>query len=147
VRRWLIRIALALVALVALAQAVPYGRSHSNPQARVEPTWDSPRTRELAAGACFDCHSNLTTWPWYSNIAPVSWLLTSDVNGGRGALNFSEWSRAQDTSAGEIVEAVRNGSMPPWFYKPLHAGARLSSSERAALVAGLVATLRASPPR
>jgi hypothetical protein len=85
--------ALAGAAFFLPIQAVPYGRSHGNPPTTAEPRWDSPLTRELAARACFDCHSNLTSWPWYSNIAPVSWLIQRDVDGGRGSLNFSEWNQ------------------------------------------------------
>jgi hypothetical protein len=145
VRRWIVRIVLLLVALVLLAQVVPYGRSHTNPRVTAEPRWDSPRTRSLAAAACFDCHSNLTKWPWYSNVAPVSWLLYNDVKGGREHVNFSEWNQPQD-EAGDVVDAVVEGSMPPWYYTIMHPGARLSSSEKSALERGLRATLRNSPP-
>ena len=68
----------------------------SNPPVTQEPKWDSARTRQLAADSCFDCHSNLTKWRWYSNVAPMSWLVQSDVDGGRAALNFSEWDKPQD---------------------------------------------------
>jgi len=129
----------------ALAQAVPYGRSHTNPPVQAEPHWSSPATRALAKRACFDCHSNLTTWPWYSNIAPVSWLVQRDVDGGRAALNFSEWGKPQD-GAGDAVEAIRGGSMPPWFYVILHPKAKLSQADKQALMDGLAATLRSSPP-
>jgi mono/diheme cytochrome c family protein len=145
-KRWSIRIALGLVVVFALAQAVPYGRSHQNLATVKEPAWDSSQTRALAAAACFDCHSNLTTWPWYSNIAPGSWLIYRDVVAGRETLNFSEWQRPQDVSAGDLAEVVRGGSMPPWYYKLLHPHARLSSAERAQLAAGLAKTLAASPP-
>ena len=133
------------VALFALAQVVPYGRNHSNPPVSKEPAWNSPRTRELAVRACFDCHSNQTKWRWYSNIAPVSWLVQRDVEGGRGALNFSQWDRPQDVSAGDIAEAVRGG-MPPWFYTIIHRNAALSTIEKKQLIAGLNATLAKSPP-
>jgi mono/diheme cytochrome c family protein len=136
----------ALVGLFLLAQAVPYGRSHSDPKVTKEPAWDSSQTRALAARACFDCHSNLTTWPWYSNIAPVSWLTQRDVDDGRSALNFSEWDRSQDAGVGDIVEAVNGGGMPPWYYKLLHPKARLSKAEQAELLAGLQRTLQRSPP-
>jgi hypothetical protein len=129
----------------AFAQAVPYGRSHTNPAVQAEPQWDSPRTRELAARACFDCHSNLTTWPWYSNVAPVSWLVQRDVDGGRGELNFSSWNLRQDGAA-DAAEAVAGGSMPPWYYVVLHPKAKLSSADKQALIRGLAATLRNSPP-
>ena len=144
-RRWALRLVAAGVVLFALAQAVPYGRSHTNPPGRVEPQWSSPATRALAQRACFDCHSNLTTWPWYSNVAPVSWLVQRDVDGGRSALNFSEWAKPQD-GAGDAAEAAANGSMPPWFYTIMHPKAKLSQVDRQALAAGLAATLAKSPP-
>ena len=62
----------AVIALLLLIQLVPYGRNHANPPVRQEPAWDSPQTRELAVRACYDCHSNQTAWPWYTNVAPIS---------------------------------------------------------------------------
>jgi hypothetical protein len=145
VLRWSLRIGLAAIALFALAQLVPYGRSHTNPPVRAEPRWSSPQTRALVKKACFDCHSNETTWPWYSNVAPVSWLVQSDVSGGRSALNFSDWNRPHE-GAGDVVEAVSGGSMPPWYYTIQHPNAKLSSADKQALMAGLATTLRNSPP-
>ncbi len=134
------------IALFVLAQAVPYGRGHSNPPVTKEPGWDSAATRALVADACFDCHSNLTTWPWYSNIAPNSWLIQRDVDEGRSTLNFSEWDKPQEGDIGDIAEVVNGGSMPPWYYRLLHAKSRLSSVEKKQLVAGLQKTFQASPP-
>ena len=145
-RRRLAYAALALLGGFVLIQAVPYGRSHSNPPVTREPRWDSPQTRALAVRACFDCHSNLTKWPWYSNVAPVSWLLQRDVDGGRSQFNFSEWDKPQDVSAGDLADAIRGGSMPPWFYVLPHPKAGLSKAEKEALIRGLAATLSASPP-
>lgn len=143
--KWLRRAALLVLALLLVAQVVPYGRDHTNPPVTQAVRWDSARTEELAAGACLDCHSNLTVWKWYSNIAPFSWLIQRDVEEGRDNLNFSEWDRPQP-EVGEIVEAVREGSMPPVQYKPLHSGARLSSEQRDELVRGLQRTLAQDPP-
>jgi mono/diheme cytochrome c family protein len=138
-KRLALRILLVLVGLFALAQAIPYGRDHTNPPAVAEPNWDSARTRQLAVTACFDCHSNETKWPWYTNVAPVSWLVQSDVNGGRGALNFSEWGGNREVA--DVVDAVRSGDMPPLQYTLIHGNARLSGSEKAALADGLQKTL------
>jgi hypothetical protein len=144
--RRLVWLALGGVGLFALAQLVPYGSwTHTNPPVTAEPRWSSPQTRALAVTACFDCHSNLTRWPWYSSVAPVSWLVQHDVDGGRAALNFSEWNRPQD-GAGDAVEAARSGSMPPWFYPLMHPKASLSKVEQQRLAAGLAATLSLSPP-
>ena len=78
-----------VVILVPAIQLVPYGRDHVNSAVLGEPGWDSPRTEELARRACFDCHSNETVWPWYSNVAPVSWLLTQHIGGGGGIISTS----------------------------------------------------------
>ena len=121
-------------------QVVPYGHAHANPAVVSEPPWDSPRTRELAVRACFDCHSNATVWPWYSNVAPASWLVQQHTEEGRGVLNFSRWDQPQ-RKAREAAQQVQNGAMPPPYYTPLHAGSRLTESERAELIKGLQATL------
>lgn len=144
-RRYLRRVTVAIGALLILIQLVPYGRGHTNPPVRREPAWDSPATRALAARACFDCHSNQTAWPWYSNVAPVSWLVQHDVDEGRRKLNFSEWDRPQ-REAHDSAKEVRKGEMPPWYYAipSLH---RITSAERTALVAGLDATLGRDRPR
>ena len=145
-RRWLLRIGIGAVVLFALIQFIPYGHNHTNPPVVREPTWHSTQTRRLAQRACFDCHSNLTKWPWYTNVAPFSWLAYKDVVDGRATLNFSEWQRPQDADLGDIVEAARDGSMPPVQYKLIHAESRLSQAEREQLAHGLQETLTTSPP-
>jgi hypothetical protein len=127
-----------LLAMFVAIQLVPYGHAHSNPPVSSEPQWNSPRTRQLAVAACYDCHSNQTDWKWYTNIAPISWLTQNDVNAGRQALNFSEWDRHQRTR--EVAEVVREGSMPPWYYTPMHPASRLSAQEQQELVDGFIAT-------
>lgn len=135
-------VALATLGLFAAIQLVPYGRAHANPPVISEPAWDSAATRALAVRACFDCHSNETQWPWYSHVAPVSWLVQRDVEVGRRVLNFSEWNRPSE-EAGESAETVVKGEMPPWFYVLPHPEASLSASEKRALAAGLTATVGA----
>ena len=138
VRRWARWTLGGIVAGLLVVQVVPYGRNHVNPPVRQEPAWDNPQTRQLAVRACFDCHSNQTVWPWYSNFAPVSWLVQRDVQKGRRTVNYSEWDRPQE-EAGESAKTVQKGTMPPWYYP----WARLSSAEREALERGLQATLGA----
>lgn len=141
--RKIVKIALlSLAVLFLLIQLLPYGRDHSNPPVVQEPDWDRPRTRELAVRACFDCHSNETRWPWYSHVAPVSWLLQWDVDEGRRIVNFSEWQRRYE-EAGESAETVLEGEMPPWYYEVLHPPAKLTAEEKDELVRGLTATLGA----
>lgn len=124
--------------LIIIIQFVPYGRDHDNPPVTSEPAWDSPVTRDLAVRACFDCHSNETVWPWYSNIAPMSWLVQRDIDEGREELNWSEWG--PESEGDESAETVTEGSMPPGAYTLMHPDARLTEQELNALITGLVAT-------
>ena len=132
--------ALAGIAGFGAIQLVPYGRDHTNPPVVREPDWDSPATAELAGRACFDCHSNQTEWPWYSNVAPASWFVYRDVVAGREELNFSEMGRA-DNETDKAAETVEDGEMPPFRYVINHPEARLDDQERQALIRGLQQTL------
>jgi hypothetical protein len=127
-----------IVVLAVVLQLIPYGRDHANPPVVSEPKWDSPETRTLAKRACFDCHSYETVWPWYSNIAPVSWLVYRDVIEARQKINFSDWNRPQGQTLDELPEEVGEGGMPPASYLQMHPNARLSALERQQLLAGLM---------
>ncbi len=145
-------VALAVAGLVVLAgglQLVPYGRAHGDPAPRREPAWDSPSTRDLAKRACYDCHSDQTVWPWYANVAPVSWLLQRDVDTGRRRLNFSEWDRPQRGARPQSIDRrINSGSMPPWYYLLMHSNAKLTDAEKQALRDGLDKTVaQDAPPR
>ncbi len=144
-RKALRYLAIGIPALFLLIQLVPYGRSHSDPAVTRAVRWDSPRTEQLASQACGDCHSNLTKWPWYTNVAPVSWLVQHDVDDGRGNLNFSEWDQPQPDIS-ELVDQIQGGEMPPLQYKLIHGGSRLSDSEKRDLVNGLIRTYATDPP-
>lgn len=128
-----------LLVLFILIQLIPFGRQHTNPPVVQEPRWDSVQTRELAQRACFDCHSNESVWLWYSNVAPVSWLVQRDVNEGREKLNFSDWGRAREKD--EIIEVIQEGEMPMAIYLIMHPEARLNAAEKKALISGLQATI------
>jgi hypothetical protein len=119
-----------ILAVCLLVQLVPYGHDHTNPPVKAEPTWPSPEVRVLAQRACFDCHSNQTVWPWYSNVAPVSWLVYGDVAEGRQRVNFSDWTRPQGQYTDEFKEAYDERNMPPASYLSLHPEARLTEAER-----------------
>jgi mono/diheme cytochrome c family protein len=134
------RILLGVVVAGGLIQLIPTGYRHTDPAVIQEPSWDNPYTRELAKRACFNCHSNETVWPWYSGVAPVSWLTERDVKGGRSHLNFSEWNKPQ-RPAHELADQIRAGRMPPWFYRPMHPESKLTPEEKTALIDGLQRSL------
>ena len=138
-KRVLLRVLLVVLILLVAIQLVPYGRSHDNPPVTGEPSWDSPRTRELVQRACFDCHSHETKWPWYASIAPISWMVQHDVDEGREHLNFSTWDVSQ-RNGDETAEEVEDGEMPLKGYLLAHPEARLEGKEREELLRGLRAT-------
>ncbi len=98
----------------------------------------SPQIAALLQSACYDCHSDETRWPWYSHIAPVSWLVADDVTRGRERLNFSDWPRALPERAAKrlerISEEVDDKEMPPAKYTLLHPEARLTAGQRQQLI-------------
>lgn len=127
---------LAVVAVVLLAlQLVPVERT--NPP--IEETIDAPpEVLTLLRRSCFDCHSNETRWPWYSHVAPVSFLVAGDVDEAREHMNFSTWNRySADERADhfdEIAEEVSEGGMPLPIYLVGHPGARPSAAEKERIV-------------
>lgn len=128
------RIALALVVLLIAAQFVPVKRDNPPAQGEVPAP---PEVRAVLERSCFDCHSRETRWPWYSHVAPVSWLLAYDVHEAREHMDFTAWDTYSEKKRRdhleEIWEEVEAGSMPVFFYVPLHPEARLSPEDLALL--------------
>ncbi|MDF1698845.1 MAG: heme-binding domain-containing protein [Saprospiraceae bacterium] len=89
--------------------------------------------------ACYDCHSYTSEYPWYTNVAPVSWWIKGHINGGRKHLNFSIWNEYSDDKKNhkleECVEVMENGWMPLGTYTWLHPDAKLSDQERKDMIA------------
>jgi hypothetical protein len=116
----LLYLLIAGVVVFVLLPFVPYGRNHTNPPTISEPAWDSPQTRQIAKGHCFQFHSSETDRAWYSDIAPASWLIYWDVERARSKFNLSE----RDTNPGfvdDLIDAVEDGKMPPiqyWIFHP-----------------------------
>ncbi len=94
----------------------------------------STEVKNILKRACYDCHSNETNWAWYTQIAPVSFLVASDVNKGREKVNFSEWGNLvtmdQMKMKEKIWEEVREEQMPLWQYRILHGDSKLSIEEK-----------------
>ncbi len=124
----------ALLLLFGLIQLIPVDRT--NPP--VESEIPAPEVvKVILKRVCYDCHSNETVWPWYSRVAPISWLVAWDVHEGREELNYSTWNRYGAKEQGKMIkeswEEVEEREMPPWFYVPLHPEARLSDEDRRVL--------------
>ena len=135
---WVIGI---LVIIFAVIQAIPYGRTgHTNPPVTNAFVWTDPQAQALAKASCYDCHSNETNWWWATKIAPFSWLIKADVDGGRSRFNFSEY--AGQPSAAQFQEVVQGG-MPPLQYTIIHPSAKLTDAEKQTLIKGYADSLAA----
>ena len=134
----LAKLALAIAIIAIAIQFVPYGKEHKNPPSTLEVQWDSPKTKELFDRACKNCHSNYTNWPFYANIAPISWLIAHDVNEGREHFNISHNVKAKTIK--EAIEEIEENEMPPSLYTLMHKEAKLTKDEREALINGLKKT-------
>jgi Haem-binding domain len=116
----------------------------SNPPVRADIS-APPKIESALRRACYDCHSSETRWPWYSRVAPLSWLIIRDVRLGRKEVNFSEWGSYYPATRRRKLEwigrALREEKMPPWPYRLMHPGARLTEADRAALERWIESTL------
>lgn len=128
------RASIIVVALLVVIQFFPVKRT--NPPGENKMTAPA-EVQTVLKESCFDCHSNETVWPWYSRVAPVSWLVAHGVNTGRGKLNFSTWdqleARKKDKLMVEIWDEVEGGEMPLSYYLPVHPQAKLSEADLAVL--------------
>jgi hypothetical protein len=130
--RWLLYGALFIIAIQFLQPdrtnpVILPGRSLED-HLRVPPDVDT-----ILRKACYNCHSNETQWPWYSRVAPFSWVVGDDVHRGRDDMNFSDWVRHDLEEAAqrlrESCRLAREGHMPPARYRWLHPASRLTQEE------------------
>ncbi len=138
-KKYLIWAVIGGLALFGLIQLIPIDRT--NPPATQEPAWSSPEARALVKQSCFQCHSNETEWPWYSYIAPASWLIRWDVSNGRREFNFSEWDK-RPGELDEMINEIQEGGMPPLQYTLFHPDARLSDQQKQDLINALTSSLK-----
>jgi hypothetical protein len=136
-----------LAIFLVVAQFVPLNRTNplADPQADIAARLSPPAPVAAAFDrSCRDCHTNKTRWPWYSRVAPISWVVVDDVNSGRRHLNLSEWATYDTHKAaeklGDICDEVKSGDMPDFKYTLIHREARLSPAEVQAICGWTAAT-------
>ncbi len=120
-----------LIVILIAIQFIPVDKT--NPTVTAE--LDAPtEIISIFKRSCYDCHSNETAWPWYSNIAPVSWLVAGDVKDARAHLNFSEWGNLSRKDRvkmkEEIWEEIEKEKMPLWKYNIMHPEASLTQKNK-----------------
>lgn len=121
------KILIALVVIFVGIQFIPVERTNPPITQDVNPP---ENISVILKTSCYDCHSNETVWPWYSNIAPVSFLIANDVNEGREHLNFSEWdkydAKRRSKKMDGVSELVEKGVMPLSIYTFIHSDAKMN---------------------
>jgi Haem-binding domain len=136
IKKVLIAVGAAAIAALGGSLIHPFGAATASGtnQAIFRESQINPETLAIVQRACQNCHSENTEWPWYSHVAPVSWLVARDVQQARSHMNLSQW---QDYSTDDrlrllsaIGSAARKHVMPPQRYLLLHPEARLSDMER-----------------
>jgi hypothetical protein len=120
------KILIALVVILIGIQFIPVDRK--NPPITMD--INAPdNVASILRASCYDCHSNETNWPWYSHIAPVSFLVAGDVKDGRKNLNFSEWDKYSSSKRSELleemIEEIEKEEMPLTSYTFTHPSAKL----------------------
>lgn len=131
-------------AAIGILAAQLIGGDRSNPAVRGDLS-APPVVKDALERSCYDCHSNQTRWQWYSAVAPFSWCFHHEVDEGRRRMNFSSWTDymsdpgTEDRKLDEIARLIATGAMPPWYYRAMHPGARLTRGERSAITRWIVA--------
>ena len=142
------KILVIFIVLLGAAQFVPVDRT-APPSGTEVPA--PPEVRAVLKRACYDCHSNETKWPWYSHVAPVSWLIASDVHEGREAMNYSTWNQLSPKKQAKRFrhswEHVDEGEMPLWFYIPMHPEAKLTDVDKALIKEWALSMAKATTPQ
>lgn len=127
--------------LAALIQLVPLKRPEIieyNPGDLIKEEAVPDNIASLLKASCYDCHSNETVYPWYSNVAPVSWLVVRDIRVGREHLNFSQWDSLSNMQKAKwiskIIDEVSEEEMPMSIYTMMHQEAKLDEGDRKVMV-------------
>ena len=125
-----------LVVIAILLQLVQVERTNPPVTGEIEAP---EQVMVILRRSCYDCHSNETAWPWYSYVAPMSWLVADDVHEARRHMNFSQWAdynaKQKNHKTKLCGKLVQEGEMPLWFYLPLHPDAQLLPEDVEILVA------------
>ncbi len=135
------KILLGLVVALVLIQLKTIDKTNSPvvPENDFLVKYEAPKkVAELMETVCYDCHGNTTKYPWYSNIAPISWWIKGHIDHGKEKMNFSEWSSyniaEQDSLIAKSSELIGKKWMPILAYKITHSEARLSEEQREMLM-------------
>ena len=139
--KWMKRILLALLIVLILIQFIRPEKNNSDQLSITHMTntfYVPVSAQNILQAACYDCHSNKTNYPWYSNVQPFGWLLAKHIRQGKEELNFSEFGsyslRRQISKLNSIAKSVENGSMPLTSYTMMHKNARLSKNDKQLII-------------
>lgn len=136
------KIGIGLVIILALMQFKQIDKinpEYNEAEDFITITQPSEEIATLIKAACYDCHSHQAKYPWYSNVAPISWMVEHHIEEGREHLNFSKWGSYDTKKANhkleECIEEIEEGEMPMKPYVVMHSEAKMSKEQKKALMA------------
>lgn len=130
------KILIIIIIIISVIQFIPVDKT--NPPVDSQKDYFSivnlpENVKNILKKSCFDCHSNETVYPWYSNVAPISWFLKNHINEGREHVNFSEWgnysAEKQKNIVEDCAEEISENEMPLSTYTLLHSDAKLDKEK------------------
>lgn len=126
------KIVLGIIVIIFIAiQFIPVGRTNPPVTSDIPAP---PEVKSILHRACYDCHSNETDWPWYSHVAPSSWLVAHDVHEAREHMNWSQWDQYDADDREDFIKGiwklVDKGEMPLWYYQIAHPESKLSEQDK-----------------
>ena len=135
------KIGIGLIAIIIVMQFFRIDKTNPPVDATLDLVYVEQTSAEVKAilkTSCYDCHTNESIYPWYTNVAPVSWWVKKHINEARDELNFSEWGsyslRRKDHKLDEVVEMIEEAEMPLPSYLIAHGDAKLSAEQKALLI-------------
>lgn len=131
--KWILIVIVCLFILIQVKRPARTNPAVDESQTIFARTQMTPEVAAIFNRSCVDCHSNKTVWPWYTNVAPVSWFVIDHVNEGRRNMSLSEWGKLpgdrQSKKLQQMCDEVTDGGMPLSTYTPLHPGSKLSPAD------------------
>lgn len=135
------RILIGFVVIIIIIQFIQPARNNTGqvvPQSFIDTFLPNDTVLNLLSNSCFDCHSNHTKYPWYTNVQPIGWMMAKHINDGKADLNFDELaalsSRRRNSKFKSISEQIEQEKMPLKSYLLMHKNAKLSKADKNILI-------------
>lgn len=138
---WIKRVCITASLILIVIQFIPVDKNNGGYESLdtfIAETKPSEQVAKILKSSCYDCHSNQTNYPWYAQIAPISFWINDHVTNGKKHLNFAHWeqysTKRRDHKLDELIEEIEEGEMPLDSYSFIHQDANLTNAQKEALL-------------